>query len=171
MSTLKKSFVALFIAILVLLAFAAPAIANVEKLFDLSQYTTEELIALYQAVRTELFNRSGDKEPVSVVSCSLSKTSTSYYTVDFKIKNNIEVPINTITLTVVFVDKDGNTVNATYPQEPQRLRPGKTQIIDALCKIDLAPKSVYIDKISYYDDESVFHTFYLNNPEEFFVFK
>ena len=114
-------------------------------------------------------NETKNQEAVSVLSCSSELSSSSYYAVDFKIQNNLEVSIHTITLNVIFTDEEGNTVNATYPQEPQRLRPGKTQVMDALCKVDLFPVKVYIDAISFYDEEENYHKFYLEDPEEFNV--
>ncbi|MBR2570699.1 MAG: hypothetical protein IKE30_01015 [Clostridia bacterium] len=166
---MRKIFGTILIVILVFSMYSGCVLAEKE-MIDFSQYSTEELYTLYKAIHAELLERSGDKEPVSVISCTLSEKSSSYYTVDFTIKNNLEISISTITLTVIFADKDGNTVNATYPQEPQRLRPGKTQMIDALCRIDFAPTSVYVDEIGYDDDEGQYHSFYLSNPEEFFIF-
>ena len=166
---MKKAFVATLLIIIILCLFSMPVMAVGVK-YDFSKYTLEELHDLHDALHAELLKRSGNKEPVSVVSCSLSEQSSKYYTVDFTIKNNLEVPINTITLTVVFTDKDGNTVNATYPQESQRLRPGKTEIIDALCEIALQPKGVFVDKISFSDEQGKYYSFYLEKPEEFYIF-
>lgn len=111
------------------------------------------------------------KEALSVLSCSVSYNSSgTYYYLDFTVRNDVDVTIKIVTINVTFLDKDGNIINTTHPQESARLRPGQSEVIEALCDVTLNPVECYVDSISYYDGEDNYHSFYLDNPEMFKMF-
>lgn len=74
--------------------------------------------------------------PLTVVSGKYGGADdTGYDTGTFSIRNNLSVPIYFVSVTVSFLDKDGNSLGEQYPQSDAVVQPGKSVTLDWLKEI------------------------------------
>ncbi|CEN23757.1 FxLYD domain-containing protein [Paraclostridium sordellii] len=89
------------------------------------------------------------------VSSEVEPSSSGYIKSRFVIKNNTNDTINTISLTINELDKEGNIANTIYPQEPTKVRPGQTITIKAIDK-EGKISSLELVNFNYYNSNEEF---------------
>lgn len=103
-------------------------------------------------------------DTLSVNNCEYKAGNGAYDYVVFTIQNNSETILHTITINIFFLDSEDNIINSTYPQTPNRLRPGQSTKIEAIYAKDPKLTYVYVDSFSYYDEKDNYHQFYVSDP-------
>lgn len=77
--------------------------------------------------------------------------SYGYHDFYFKVKNISSVAVNTITININILDKDGDIADTTHPQEPATLEPGQAIYIEALNDGSRGAVAAVVDSYSLYD--------------------
>lgn len=89
----------------------------------------------------------------------------NYHKFSFTAKNNTNEEINTLTLAINLLDKNGNIVSTTYPQNSTRLKPGQSIIMDASAKTNSDVCSAVVERYSYYYNDEFITEYVEESPE------
>ena len=73
----------------------------------------------------------------------------SFVTARLVLKNISEETVSDIYLITCFTDKEGNILDTSYTNRSERLRPGLSNVFDALCEKELEPYAFYVDRLTY----------------------
>ena len=73
----------------------------------------------------------------------------SFVTARLLLKNISDEMVSEIYLVTCFTDKEGNILDTSYTNRPERLRPGLSNAFDVLCEKKLEPYAFYVDRITY----------------------
>lgn len=65
------------------------------------------------------------------------------------LKNISDETVSDIYLITCFTDKEGNILDTSHTNRSERLRPGLSNMFDALCEIELEPYAFYVDRLTY----------------------
>lgn len=108
-------------------------------------------------------NNQGKSETQSsnleCVSSEVKPPADGYIESKFVIKNNTNDTINTISLVINELDKEGNILNVTSPQEPTKVKSGQTIAIKGTheegetSKVELISYSYYDSKGDYIEED------------------
>lgn len=80
----------------------------------------------------------------------------------FVAKNISNKAINTVTLFIDLIDKDGNIISNTYPQKSSRIAPGQSITFTGLYSENYDVASIRVGKYSCYDDDNEYTSEYLD---------
>lgn len=89
------------------------------------------------------------------VSSEVEPPEGGYVKSKFVVKNNTKDTINTISLVINELDKEGNIGNVTYPQEPTKVKPGQTITIEGIHE-EGKVSSVELVSFDYYNSNEEF---------------
>ena len=106
------------------------------------------------------------EEAISILSYTAERRD-KYLTSSFVVRNDLEITVRDIYLSLVFLDEDGNIIASSNATDSVRVLPG--QLITLKGTTDKAPNAVavYVDSYFYRDKDDNRHDFYVDNPEIF----
>lgn len=80
------------------------------------------------------------------------------------VKNLSDEPVNTVSISVSYLDESGNIVDSSYPQVPVRVLPGQTLAVDGLAEEGTA-HSMTVDSYSCYTESGEYYQDYFSHDQ------
>ena len=93
----------------------------------------------------------------------------SFVTARLLLKNISDETVSDIYLVTCFTDKEGNILDTSYTNRPERLRPGLSNAFDALCEKKFEPYAFYVDRITYLTADGTKKEVFLDMNETYLI--
>lgn len=108
-----------------------------------------------------------ERDLFAITGVRIEDSSEDYWKIYFSIRNDTGNVVHNLELTVCCIDQSENIIFTNNPSAEVRLKPDKAIVLNVLIEKKLNPYAVYVDKISYKDNNDEYHQTYLDNTEEF----
>lgn len=103
---------------------------------------------------TTVTSTESQQAGIELIEQKVEKHEYGFWTTSFKVKNNTDSPINTLTLTVQELDNNGDIVNTTSPQEGTVIvKPGQSITMEGIHADDKGIKTVKVVGFDYVEGE------------------